>query len=37
MEITIFTYIGVVAVSYWFCYPVLEWLDWGKKPWGDKR
>lgn len=27
MEITIFTYIGVVAVGYWFVYKLLPWLE----------
>lgn len=30
MEVTIFTYIGVFAVAYIICFPILDWLE-GKK------
>ena len=31
MSVTIFTYIGVVAVSYFFVFRILPWLDGERK------
>ena len=32
MEVTFFTYIGVIVVCWWFVYPVMDFVDWGKRP-----
>lgn len=31
MEVTIFTYIGVCTVAYWFVFGILPWLEGEKK------
>ena len=37
MTATIFTVIGVAFVAYQFVYPILDFVDWGKKPWRKRR
>ena len=37
MEVTFFTYLGVFTAAYLFAFPVMDFVDWGKKPWRKRR
>jgi len=37
MNPTFFTVLGVAYAAYLFVYPVLDFVDWGKKPWRKRR